>query len=336
MHSSSTSSFFDDSGLAEDMESPGKSVIKIGRVFSMTEEEGLELEKGESSLDDSIQEERSEVKKPKDATPVRDLGRRNIEKKKDKMKKIGKKPLKQLGMQKKYKCELCEYAWSSKETLALHASAVHPEPLLKLKRCDNLILLKERSCDKCGHKSLNDTMLKLHSKLVHGKAKPKRAEVELAKDIEKESCSQCSKKYSTKANLKVHIKIRHRQAHGDNSNKGLQMKNACQHCVKTYAKKKGLIDHIKMDKDKECSLCDFATNAAYLQKNHMNTGHHKIVKKKCAKCPMAFPSYSSLRGHTKLVHDGIIHTCPCCPKDFPGLSNLNAHIRKKHSKGSKQ
>ena len=127
--------------------------------------------------------------------------------------------------EKRFKCDLCQKSFKSKESRQNHVSFVH-------------LKVKNRVCKFCGKAFASRYHLERHMRNVHQK-------------VLKYKCNHCGKVFGLKTNMRQHIRAVH-----------LGIKPyECDFCFKRFASKKTASDHMNLvhnEKTKrfDCETCD--------------------------------------------------------------------------------
>jgi hypothetical protein len=260
-----------------------------------------------------------------------------------------------LEMPEKYKCPLCEHNWTSMEILTLHMKAVHPKPILELRRCDHLVQQRrsELTCSICGYKTLFGSTLKVHTEFAHRKTikmesgknvgtidNDKKVQMKVVYELppRNQKCPHCAYASCISLHLKEHINAVHGSTKKNNYPQGLKIRikavnrnnirdKQCPQCPWTFACASVLRKHITAIHDKTCSKCSSNFANIWLLNRHTREVHDKIRDMKCPQCPLTFSDMLRLRRHVEAVHELIRNTGLECLKTYSSGQNLNNHVR---------
>jgi len=137
-----------------------------------------------------------------------------------------------------YKCEKCDYLFSSKERFLTHVKSKHPDRSM----------MKIFKCGFCSYSTDCSSNFKKYVR-IHTQEKPFE-------------CLICSKKFTDKGNLKKHM-------HVHNQDSVFQ----CKRCSKLFKRAVGLKFHIQSVHEKDrphvCKICSLSFGQAGHLKNHM-------------------------------------------------------------------
>jgi len=157
-------------------------------------------------------------------------------------------------------------------------------------------------------------------------------------------CKDCGKKTT---NMPEHVRINHTK----------EKTLVCEVCRKLFCKPDGLANHMKRHAVRqkktclECGVevlnmrqhvrfvhekdlpfkCKLGCSTRFSSKNALNKHNASVHEGKRVECPKCFKMVTSLRNHTKIVHDKVRdHVCPMCQKTFQARAHLRNHVTRVH------
>ena len=207
-------------------------------------------------------------------------------------------------------CPECNFAFSTRENLAIHLKNLHPQ----LELMDNCIKPEENSkfkCKQCPYISARPDCIKNHTKAEHDK-------------IKNHVCGECGYVASQKIHLKRHIEGVHEN-----------IKHVCEKCGYAASQKGNLKTHIKAVHEKTrnhvCGECGYATSDKRSLKRHVDVVHKNIRNHVCEECGYATSTKGNLKTHINAVHENIRnHVCRECGYAAKVKGKLKIHIEAVH------
>ena len=207
----------------------------------------------------------------------------------------------------KYPCEICDYAFESKNALKEHQNAKHA-------------MVKNFECDKCDFKTAWKSELKKHHEVIH--------ENRIWKLYH---CTSCDYNTKYKKHLTRHEKQKH--VHAD-----FREKFKCELCGKEYLSSRGLSHHIETNHSNEskykCTICDFETkwkNSFVVHMKYHSTDESD--KLQCQDCTFSTHWKGVLATHIKRSHTSTSYKnvrCDICDKSFKSTFEYREHNRARH------
>ena len=238
-----------------------------------------------------------------------------------------------MAREKKYKCQVCTYAFENPSGLERHIMHQHSNTfqmhecnvcgkLLKWKTSLNshlkvhLFVKAKHKCEICPSVSFeNASGLKKHNIVMHsGK-------------VQKHECHHCGKVIKRKRDLTVHMRIHLTDT----------KEFKCDLCGKEFLERKNLNTHtisfcskIAIKTKFDCEVC----HRTYSSKTSFNyhKKHHSIDPTKCTYCDYECKYAAGLARHIKGVHLKENIKCEHCSAEFNENRKLKAHQRQTHFK----
>eukprot|EP00092_Neocalanus_flemingeri_P017324 GFUD01018737.1.p1 GENE.GFUD01018737.1~~GFUD01018737.1.p1 ORF type:complete len:886 (+),score=196.54 GFUD01018737.1:76-2733(+) len=187
--------------------------------------------------------------------------------------------------------EGCTFMGRSSTHLANHVYQKH-------KRMTNI------KCDQCGMQTTNITE---HIRIQHTKEKTLECEI-------------CKKLFLKIGDLNQHMKTHSEE----------RQKVTCPDC---NAEVINLRQHVRFVHEKDLpfkckkSSCKTRFSSKHALHKHMESVHEG----KRFECPLCLKMVTSLRNHTRIVHEKIrAHECPLCQKTFQSRPHLRNHVTRVH------
>ncbi|CAD6993217.1 unnamed protein product [Ceratitis capitata] len=193
---------------------------------------------------------------------------------------------------KKYKCQQCEKAFSTKSHYNYHLET-HAE--------------RTYYCKHCKKAFTNRIVLQKHERSHSSKSF---------------QCTECDRQFRNKESLSGHFRKLH---------DGGDLPYKCEVCHKTYALKSTLKQHMHKHFDKRyaCRYCDKRFQRNYTLTLHLKK-HSKTDCFICGICFRKFSDSSVLLRHVKLHEDGVKYRCRECDATIMRKDNMKRHIRTIH------
>ncbi|XP_053622301.1 zinc finger protein 892-like isoform X2 [Plodia interpunctella] len=229
---------------------------------------------------------------------------------------------------RRYECVQCGRRMIDRTSILDHYKSQH-EGQLKLYTCNVCGKVSNKThrghmrnhhsgdrpkCDQCGKTFVNKDSLAEHQQIHQG--------------IKNYECSECGARFRTRTQIKHH-QLKHSSAKD----------YYCVECDVRFKSPHNLRQHLSKSlkhKDKhafkfECPRCDKRFDSERAMNHHNLVQHDGVRPHRCAICPAALATRSSLAKHTLAVHAGRRppprHVCDTCGKAFRGKSVLTNHVR---------
>lgn len=158
---------------------------------------------------------------------------------------------------------------------------------------------KTYSCNVCL-----ETFSKFNDLIVHDSS----VHIDMIKNY---SCKKCGKLFLSEERLEIHENVHREKSF------------VCQICQKKFTQRKTLDIHLNVHIGLyTCRICDFKAQSKYNLKIHEGT-HSNVKEHHCQECKKEFSTLSSLRRHTRLVHQKLVwFRCDQCNYSTSQPSNI--------------
>lgn len=201
--------------------------------------------------------------------------------------------------EKRYKCDLCNYATDEKYRLKVHGKVHSSEKPFK--------------CNLCSYSTAYKAHLQIHDR-IHTGERPYK-------------CDQCSYASIQKCDLSVHQRVHS----GEKPHK-------CSYCSFACKRKRDLLAHErthKVEKPFKCDHCDYSSNRKRDLLIHVSRTHSLITTindqniYKCDLCSYTSPTKRNWTNHIKIVHMKITpYKCNQCGYETRDKTRFGTHIKK--------
>lgn len=217
---------------------------------------------------------------------------------------------------KEFVCNVCQFAFSSKENLNIHLENVHKSEERNVGRGHDDKSRNEDDFSKTASSVLNETKISNPKKLLSSRGNGKL------------QCDICPYTTLRKNNLN-----RHKKFH----NKGVK-RFKCELCSYSSASKNALTYHMNsahyVGEKFECEICPYSTTSNRNLVYHMASAHKIGKTYECDRCPHTSASKRDLRYHKTTVHKiGEMFECDKCPSKSADKGNLERHRAVVHKIG---
>ncbi|XP_061165255.1 GDNF-inducible zinc finger protein 1-like [Saccostrea echinata] len=265
-------------------------------------------------------------------------------------------------LNKKNKCNLCDYVGKHSRDLGQHKMKKHLDNVLKLEEYSSVRELDVSKSDNMLYKKVEEQGLKhidlkaknipcqikdckFVAKLKHNmiehyarmhsvknlKCKFCNALFSLYRDLKRHlkhhstqfACDKCGKMYKSSRTFSAHQKT-----HEENF---VKPEYECSTCGKKFSTKYVLRYHIKSEhmgqkKSFICPTCgkSFTQKQSYIIHANVHLGIRPFV---CEVCGVSFPYEKSLREHKYMHEEGKKFKCEICGKQFKQPSSLGTHLK---------
>ncbi|XP_063540105.1 zinc finger protein 431-like [Cydia strobilella] len=201
--------------------------------------------------------------------------------------------------EKRYKCDLCNYATDEKYRLKVHGKVHSNEKPFK--------------CNLCSYSTAYKAHLQIHDR-IHTGERPYK-------------CDQCSYASIQKCDLSVHKRVHS----GEKPHK-------CSHCSFACKRKRDLLAHErthKVEKPFKCDHCDYSSNRKRDLLIHVSRTHSLIPiindqnTYKCDHCTYTSPTRRNWKNHIRIVHMKIKpYKCDQCDYETRDKIRFGTHVKK--------
>ena len=204
-----------------------------------------------------------------------------------------------------FDCTACDFKVKARSHLRNHITQKHPE------LADNLYKKKERDvdgnllCRYCDFKSKFKSSLLRHELGDHEGRRFK--------------CDECNWETKQKLLLKQHKSYKHNEGSGAHTFDC----TACDFKAKVQSRLRGHIctEHPEMAK---------ALGKKSWTKPKASESNDSVTELKCKECDQQFKSFTGLRQHTQMKHEGVVYSCETCSFKSSYKQALKHHIQMKH------